>query len=970
MLPSLSSADSLMDMLGTERGFFGERPDIWSWSEMYARLVPEAELRRQIDPPDHRLILKYVTDSNIQELEAQEVHIPNGVRRRGFIDILSGAIRELLLEGVTPDNLLEGIDGQGQAENPYGNLLYRLYTDYLLYLESNGLADNSQIPSLLCGLVSSGLPDVLDGTVICWVGFLSFTGSQLKLVKTLRARGQKMEYFTPRTGLDGFHDISAQLGDDVKPLDAGCAAIITLKARDAYAQYDRIASEIAVSSRGHGALWDALSNLASTGVCLEADMAYENIGILVPREGLPILASALEKYGVPHQSRSETCVLETGIIELAKRAWETYTLNWPARRTSFLLQTVGARGLKYADSLDGPDLGQDVRLAPERMSCFPPEGLDAWRNAVANDPGSLLLLERMAAFCAYIDEEGGHTPEELLRALGELCGPDWEGCLAAEAGDDESVDFAVRALASSRLELEQKIEALSELTPPLGEAGRVRFRGSDAIGFLSDWSQEAATALAQPLNGAVSLYDSPPPVLVSHKLWIMTDADPSRYPGSAAEQPMLDSSLRNGVNKLTDSEDSGESDTFVHLPTMREKREQKEALFRRLLSLGETAAVTARAELDSQGRAQDDSPFITSLFADDPAGTSASSNWFIAGEITGASDPRAASPQDRTRRGGFPRTAILKVRDALAKRQKLKVPASAIDEFADCPFSYWCSHIAKFNPPRDETGLFDRAFQGSLVHDIWQKVWYAYLAGLAGLGKECRRTLHSTLLAEWDDANSALDDKYPGLSDRAALAVTAELRNSMAAAALAQDEVEARANEAGFVREKTLFEHRLPPYELPNVSFVGKADRIDIWKGLGAVILDYKLGSSGLYKDSLQLAAYAVMLAKEGIPVMGFGYVGHKDGKVRGCWSQEVLSVYKGASRTRDPEPDDKMSEAADCMDKIDSIAAAGKFAANYDAGGCSSCQWISICRRAERFGFYDEPAENADDNAESVRCD
>lgn len=950
MLPSLSSADSLTDMLWTERGFRGCMPDIWSWSEMYARLVPEADLRRQIDPPDHRLILKHVTESNINELEALGSHIPSGARRRGFIDILSDAVRELLLEGVAPDMLLEGLDGQGPGRSAHGDLLYRLYTDYLLYLESNGLADNSQIPSLLAESLSSGLPDALDGTLICWVGFLSFTGAQLKLVKTLRGHGQKMEYFMPQTGLSGFHDISAQLGDDIKPLGGGRAAIITLKARDAYAQYDRIASEIASALRGYGALCDALSSLEFADAGLEVYERHNDIGILVPPEGLPILASALEKYGVPNQSRAETPVSKTSIIDLAKRAWEAYTLNWPSTRVFFLLQTVGAR---------------DARPASKRMSSFPPEGLDAWRDAVANDPGAALLLEKIAEFCAYLDQEGGHTPEELLRALYELCGADWEKCLAEEAGSDESVDFAVRALASSRLELEQKIEAISELTPPLGEAGRVRFRGADAIGFLRDWSEDAATALPQPYNGAVSLYDSPPPVLVSHKLWIMTDVDHSRYPGAAAEQPMLDSSLRGGVNKLEDLKGSGDGgssgfDAFVHLPTMREKREQKEAMFRRLLALGETATVTARAEMDSQGRALDDSPFAQSLFAYDSSGVPAASGWFIAGEITGSSELPDASRHVRTNRGGFPRTAVW-------RGGKLRVPASAIDEFADCPFSYWCGYIVKFEPPKDETGLFDRALQGSVVHDIWQRVWSAYLADSDG---ERKRTLHSTLVREWDKALSALDWKYPGLRSGAAFAVMADLRDSMAGAAIAQDEVEARAGEAGFVREKTLFEHRLAPCELTNVTLVGKADRIDIWRGLGAVILDYKLGSSDAYKNSLQLAAYAVMLAKEGLPVIGFGYVGHRDGKIRGCWSQEVLSVYKGASRTRDGELGDIISRAADCMAKIDSVAGAGEFAANYDSDRCARCPWISICRRAERFGFYDEPAMFSDDNAESVGGD
>jgi RecB family exonuclease len=213
---------------------------------------------------------------------------------------------------------------------------------------------------------------------------------------------------------------------------------------------------------------------------------------------------------------------------------------------------------------------------------------------------------------------------------------------------------------------------------------------------------------------------------------------------------------------------------------------------------------------------------------------------------------------------------------------------------------------------------------------------------------------------------SALEGKYPGLRDRSALAVNAEMRGVMTAAAIAQDEAETRAADAGLVREGTLFEHSLAPLELENVSFVGRVDRIDIWRGVGAVILDYKLGAGDRYKDSLQLAAYAAMLEKAGLPVAGFGYVGHKDGKIRGCWSEDVKSVYKGASKARDLAPDAKVSLALDCMAGIDSIAASGEFAANYDSKNCTGCPWTTLCRRAEPFGFYDKPAVDSEYSAES----
>jgi RecB family exonuclease len=293
---------------------------------------------------------------------------------------------------------------------------------------------------------------------------------------------------------------------------------------------------------------------------------------------------------------------------------------------------------------------------------------------------------------------------------------------------------------------------------------------------------------------------------------------------------------------------------------------------------------------------------------------------------------------------------------SLNTERKLLVSASAMDDLLDCPFSYWCGNIANFERPRDEFGVFDRAVQGSVAHDIWQRVWKVYLAGGAA-------NIVSALLDEWDGAVSALSDRYPGLCDRAAVAVLAELRGSMISAAEMQDEIEARACAFGLDRERTEFERRLPPYELENVIFTGRADRIDVWKGIGAVIVDYKLGASDKYKNSLQLAVYAAMMRQAGERAVGFGFIGHRDGKIRGSWSEETEGVYRGKGRTRDKGFEEKMAEALEAMKWVDSVVASGAFAANYESRRCSRCDWITLCRRAERRGAYEGPDEGEDED-------
>jgi RecB family exonuclease len=962
MLPSLANADALLDALRGTRGFFGEKLPVWSWSEMYSNLIPPEDLRRQIDPPDHRLILKFILDRNIGELDARGVGVPGGVRRGGFIDILSAALRELLLEGVPPDMLLREEAGSiflsdlsassalsdlpehKNSKNSEvfitpGDLLYRLYSDYLLYLDENGLADNSQLPSLLADYISRH-PIENTGPDLCWVGFLSLTGSQLRLVRILREQGQRMEFFVPDAGLENFRDLSKQFDVPKAPLagDTGMSVVVTLSASDMYEQYDGTAREIALAMSGDGPLSGACAPSPGDSVSLP------DVGVLVPREKLSLMASALERYGIPHQSRSETPVSETRIIEMARMAWEAYSLGWPARRTLNLLKSAfalsGAVSEKFPQLFNGGS-----------GSLMPPDGLDAWIEALAGSRESLALFERLNSFCQFLDDPDGHVPSEILGALLDLCGEDWEERVALCVGDDASMDFALRELSSSRLEIAQKIELIGELIPSIGPAGERRFSGADAVGFLTDWSREAATALSQPLRGAVALYDAPPPVLVSHRLWVMTDVDSSRFPGASADHPLLDGTVRESVNR--------EGGDAVHLPTMREKREQSEALFRRLVALGEEATLIVRSARDSRGREQGESTFLSALFADPASGA------LRADELSCAFDPLLAGGQ--ISRGVFPRSAEVAGglgSEARRGAPKLRVASSSIDELIDCPFSYWCGHIARLEPPPGALaapGAFDRLFQGNVAHELWGIFWDAYLE------RGAPASLTSILAEEWGGALARLAVKYPELGDPRSRSALNDLRDAMSRAAAAQDDVESRARDAGFVREKTEFEYCLPVIEFDNVIFTGKADRIDVWRNIGFVIMDYKLGKSGKYKDSLQLAAYAAMLRESGENVAGFGYVGHRDGRIRGSWTPEVLDVYKGGAKTKDAGVEEKISDALDAMSGINSMVGSGAFTANYASGSCAACQWGTICRRAETYRVMELDDEDDRGDEENV---
>lgn len=925
MLPSLANEDFLLDALAGDGSYFGSRPEIWSWAALYRAVVPPRAIRRQVDPPDHRLILQLILKQTLEELDGKEISVPKGVRRSGFVDLLSSSIRELLLEDVSPDRLLTTAAPEGKTIEPR-ELLYRLYSDYLLYLEANGLADNAQLP-ILTRLACAGDCGKLSGRPMFWVGFLSFTGAQLKLIRLLERRGIRLEFFTPDAGLAGFYDAASQLG--LEREDAGdCGGrIVTLLSRDAYGQYEGIARGIALARGKEG-----ISGEAS---CMgDFPDAAADVGILADSSGHPLIASALAKYGIPCESCAERPVSETLLVRTARQVWEAYLLDWPARRTLHLLSQ--------------PFFG--LSFDRDRLALRMPEGWRVWRKLANEIPGAGELLDRLKRFCEYVNEPGGHTGEELLRALLELAGDDeWEARLSREAAEDIDLDYAVREVSSSRLEVRQKLELLSELRSAIGEAGNVRFSGGDAMSFLVSWSREAVTALPQARKGVVKLYDSPPPVMASHGIWIMTDVTPSRYSGASSEGSLLGTEVRESVNEIPAGEN--EDEIPVHLPTLREKREQKEALFRRLLAVGDEVTVLARPANDSQGRPQGESPFLTSLLSD------RASNWSRLGEILHESDlgvlgEEGVSPLNR---GIFPRTGLLFKNE---DDEKKHVRLSAIDTWRACPFLFWCE-LMKIEPPREAASAVEALERGVLLHELWQRVWEKWEPGE-------KRPIAVRAMEEWDALLKEKAREGSAIGDPKASGVAAALSRMIRSVAGRMDEIEDSAIGSGLSREGVRVEYALPDFEGQNAVFVGRADRVDLWNGAGAVLLDYKLGKSDRYKDSLQLAAYAYLMkeAGEGL-VEGFGFVGHKDARARGCWSDMMLPVYKGGKRgARDMSPDIGIAEAEKAIAGLDENIGAGRFPANYDSKNCPSCPYDIVCRRAERRGSAQE--EESDESGES----
>jgi hypothetical protein len=895
MLPSKSNEDLLLDMLRGEGDYFARRPEVWSWQDLYRALVPKDLRRRCVDPPDHNLALRYVIGKTVSDYDAKGVALPPGARKKNFALPLGRAINELMLEDVGPESLC----GPDDDDVSRPALLRNFYAAYKTYLAANGLADNSDIPALAFGALAAPLPASIAGRILCFVGFMSFTGAQLKLLKGLDGLGLEMAFFMPDPDLRDFRDAAAQL--NARPYDVGGDRICVVKtvAPDPYSEYEWVAMTIAASGEN------------------------DDVGVMAPPERLARLTRALRRHGIPWQIRSEVTVRETAAAEFAVRAWEVHKSGWPPLGASHLLRSAAG----------------GVELDPARLAVVMPEGLGAWKEFLA-DENAARVLSRIEAFCDMLSDEGGHTPRELLLGFAILCGGgEWENRLAGEIGDDAGLDPAIREIASSRLEAASKIDMLDDVLPALGEASSLRFSGYEALDFLLSWAEEAALALPPRMTEVVSVYVSPPPILASHDLWIITDADASRYPGQESGQSMLDDTLRERVNS-----GCGE---YSHLPTLREKRRQKEALFRRTLAAGERRTVVFRSAVSESGEPVEESVFLK------PEAFPNASRWMLTEDTAGRGGTRETEGAGRDIR---PRAAIRET----ARETKLRISMSSIDTLLDCPFAWWCG-AARFETVREPRDIIDRIRLGGLMHEIWKRVTEAVPPDGTG-------THRSAILSEWDDIISSLRGAFPVLSGSRAARTLDVMRKNMLGVADSLDSAAAKARGAGMRRLWTKSEMTLPELEFEHAIFAGRADRVDFWEwpgGGGAVIYDYKIGSNAKYAASLQLPSYAASLSASGVPVAGFCYLCHGDGLTPGAWNPETGPFFAASAKSKFTPCADMITSALEYMREIDAKLPEEKFEARYDSKSCEKCDYSALCRRGEAreaSGAGDLRDEDADD--------
>ena len=937
LVPGGADRELLLDLLYRHRPLFGSRPRIWQWKDLYRELGDErvragapVRLRRQIDPPDHALILRHLVEALRR---GQEDRLPPGVLRRGFLSLLGENLRELLREEVEPEHLQAALEceecdeGCPDPSHP-GQVLCRLYRDYRHYLDRQGLADSASVATLARELAEAS-SDPWEVHLV-FVGFLSFTHGQGSLIRALLRRGVPCTLMKPWTGLPGLLDAADQFGVSPAPPQLRPLALPVLEAGDRRFELESLARELALWAREDP---ETFLPLPFPG--------FEGVGVAVDPSRGEALCRELERYGVPCSLRGGGSVKDTDLGRLPRLCADAAGGDWPTERTLGLLSLPCLGGEDFPVS--------EVRAAA-------PCGEAEWRRFLRDRPEDRSRFEALRGFAAALRE--GAPPLDLLRRLEALCAPPEPGSrLAALAEEDPDRDGAVRRWQGAYGELRRKILSLEEATPPLGPAATEPLAGGDAVAFLETWAEEAQTPQDLPRRGAVTVYPGTPPVLAEHPWFVLTGVTSAVWPGPLKESPLLADPDRRRVNGL-EARDLGLEPT--HLPVLSEVRVQREALFRRVVCAGRTGTLLTRPLQDAQGRPLGPSPFEETLRPLLDPGIPRMRRRPLSELIPsrGALFPQEAPlPETRVFRG-VGGSSPAEGRGEPEPRGRF----SLLDRFVSCPFAAWCDAALELRP--SPPGRYDVRRAGLALHELWQRVWSS--------GASCRE---EAARDRFEEVFRHPDRGYPELLEDPALERhRARLLRQVQALGARMDGQEERLEEVGS-REGTLLESLRPRLVRGSVTFDGRCDRADLWRtpqGVGAVLLDYKMGTSRNYGKHLQLPAYAAALLEdppEGfeIPVVGYGYLCLGDGGFAGRFAEGYESLeeaYRGVKPRRGPLSfASQIDTALEALGDMASALEAGRYPARYDSPGCSGCPYPGLCRRGEARseGIVEEPEGGED---------
>ena len=910
---------------------------LWTWEDIYENISSEKR-RRVLSPPDHLLILKSILNDALQNHSDKTSSLP-GLQRSGFLSVLSDDIRELLNEAVKPEQL----PSDPESLNPSEFLLPEVYSEYLKYLKNFNLLDSAQVYSAAFEALCQN-QDWGKNLIIVFTGFLSFNHSQLELVNAVRDRCSETLIVKPEANMSGFHDADLQLGLP-KSYSQSSGNILEISSAEPGLEPEIIARVLSLWASGKWA-----EGYEFPG--------FDSIGLMIEEGREEVFAEALKRYGVPYDFSGGVTISRTLAGKILSSLHTLSSRNFPAYDTAVMLTQSCFAGSKFPV------------MRAYRAGC---SGIDSWKKYLSerfNDPDeklhdvfgkALLSVEAVGKFCDTM--KSGHTPAVIMSAFNDFLHTDglWLERFGSISPFPE-LDESLRLTASAIQTVSDKALSLHELMPDIGKVQDEKLKGDSAYEYLADWCRNSHVRAPVQLSNSVRIFTGQPPVLSSFPVWIMSGVTQKSWSPNMKSSPLLGNEER---ERLRENE--------AYLPRTKEKAEQREALFRRLIQTGETLTIVSRPLLDDEGRPVSASPFMQK-FLDDMR------DWSM--KTVDSEGINILLGSDGFRFGGIDAEAETPREVPCVKAHASFVGASDIQELLECPFLWFQRRKAKLYQPDSE--LVSPAEWGNMLHKYWESVWKIYRSDMRASGTRFAGIAEN----EWTRLMKADDEDYgrfgflvrDGRLSRRLEGVKFRAKRLAGVQGAVLDLLH-----ENYEHEAILLEDEAHlRYEVDGVIFPGQCDRIEFLRGYDgsriALITDYKEGrmasrsyDSGMknitgkfwntdknitaFKHGLQLSLYSAMFSERyGYDVSGVYILGHEDGRIWGTFSEETAGIFGGFTPLDDKgkkiEPDKdingRVNEGKYAMECAVNILKGGEFRPDYESERCRHCHIKSICRKGE----------------------
>ncbi len=932
LVPSSGDREILRDIILESVSFGAGEPSILRWDDLYREVMRELDLppderRRQIDPPDHWLIVRHVLENSRAENDCAD--LPPGALKRGFIWTLGENLRELLREEVLPDTLGASLgcpscDPSGKCprmSTPHG-LLCRLYHDYLSYMESHSLADSAQTATITRIALSSHFEKAskwIRQHHFIFAGFMSFTRSQSGLIREISNQGASVTIFMPETGLD-IHTAREQFEKMSAPGARPAISpikVLLLSAGDFRLELETVVRNLSLWVSGKGEFARRMGIPFPGWTC---------IGLSADYERLEITEEILNRYRVPYVASGGPKVSQTPLWQTAAAALEAKRLGFPTEETSHILSQPWI-------SPDGFPLLKALSQGPR--------GVIEWK-AFLEVHGDKVLsdnFERIADFCALV--QSGGSPSELLRSLRSVAGNGevsiWGAALSRFVMSDPGLDESARRLNAASRELVGKLESVSDMEKDIGPAGSVTLRGAEASTFLATWAERSTVWQAPKSQESLSLYAGSPPVLARHPVFIVTGLTADAWPGRLRESPLLDDQRKEALHR-----DPGIGLSPVHLPLLREKRMQREALLRRIIASADDLCILSRPRQDGSGR-----PLLPSMMLE--AAASGDNPWIT---LTGGDPPFARSVKDVLPSGGETVISDIEIRENDHPRMPGRLSSlppptpwpvgvaqrasmSSIDTWLECPFKFYAGRILGLG--KTWACGFDPLAAGTMIHALWEKVWTERLSSGADLFCLAERCWEETVHEQYPDLEKL--PRHLGRLREETLKM-AHLQQDMENSGLA-------LARTGQKREEKV------SLTVEGIPFSGRYDRLDILQDGTALLFDYKTGRGNGLSRSLQLAAYAAALRETGsIEISGCIFLSQRDNGVTAILEGNAAGILGKWIKKNQTKLEDMIETAKKVMGDMALSISESRFIPNYEnTQACMFCDFHGLCRKSESTG-------------------